>query len=282
MKQEQQFIAAANEGGIFFDGAIIANDQINRLHGIGHKAGSKNIAYRFNGIMGWIMDNKTGAFVKFSANGRTGFISAADLIAIEEMKQARLKGQAEIQQQVAQKARRIWKRAIYADTGNAYCLRKGISPHGTKTGDEGSLKGVLIIPLYNANNELVNLQFIQPDGTKRFLSGGQKKSCFFSIGDPTNTILIAEGFATGASLFEYFGQQTYIAFDAGNLEPVARIVKARYLNNKIIICGDNDESGKGQTAARATALSIGAKYMFPPTVGYDYNDYINAMLRARA
>ena len=39
--------------------------------------------------------------------------------------------------------------------------------------------------------------------------------------------------------------------------------------------GDNDTSGVGQKAAKEAALAIGADFLIPSTVGYDWNDQQN-------
>jgi putative DNA primase/helicase len=277
MSIENQFLQAALSAGIPLHGSIIADGSLHRCHIDGHKAGTKNGAYILHldhNPAGWAMDYKTGAIVNWRADGNPGRMSKADWQAIEAAKVERQKEQAEAHRQAALKARSIWQRAIYADIDNGYCYRKKIKPHGAKTGDSGSLKGVLIVPLHNADNELVNLQFIQPDGTKRFLSGGQKKGCFWALGEPTDTLLICEGYATGCSLFEHQGLYTVISFDAGNLINVAQVIRAKHPDAEIIICGDHDESGTGQTAARSAALAIGGKYLIPPTAGQDWNDIL--------
>lgn len=130
-------------------------------------------------------------------------------------------------------------------------------------------------PIYNESDQLVNLQFIDPQGNKkRFLSGGRKRGCFHIIGDITKRILICEGFATGASLYEDCNQRVVIAFDAGNLLPVAMNIKELSADSEIIICGDNDLSGIGQAKAREAALSIAGKVMIPLVPGQDWNDYL--------
>jgi putative DNA primase/helicase len=172
----------------------------------------------------------------------------------------------------AKKAVYIWSPAPYATAQQTYLIRKKIDPHGAKLGRGNSL----IIPLFNSDNELVNLQFISEDGDKRFLSGGQKKGCFFTLGEVTGKILIAEGFATGASLYEDSGHHTVIAFDAGNLIHVAQIIRAQNPDAEIIIAGDNDISGVGQKAARSAALAVNGKYIIPPTPGMDWNDYLTS------
>lgn len=67
--------------------------------------------------------------------------------------------------------------------------------------------GVLIIPMFNSNREFVNIQFIDADGNKRFLSGGRKKEYFAVIGEyeQGQPMLICEGCATGASLHDITG-----------------------------------------------------------------------------
>jgi len=232
---------------------------------------------------GWFQDFTTGLFEVWQMKRESPYTEQERedfRRQCERDRAAREQAAREDNQQAAAKARRIYKRAVFADAGNLYLHRKQIRPHGAKTGDSGSLKGVLIIPLFDEMLVLVNLQFIQPDGTKRFLSGGKKKCCFWWLGKKTLTVLIVEGFATAASLHEATGKQVFIAFDAGNLANVARIVRAKHPNAEIIIMGDNDENGTGQRYARAAALACGGKYQIPPTVGHDWNDEINAGARS--
>ncbi len=86
--------------------------------------------------------------------------------------------------------------------------------------------------------------------------------------------MICEGFATGASLYEDSGQRVVIAFDAGNLLPVAKNIRELNPDTEIIICGDNDISGVGQEKARKAALSIDGKILIPPLPGKDWNDVL--------
>ena len=66
-----------------------------------------------------------------------------------------------------------------------------------------------------------------------------------------------------------------MAFSAGNLKNVAIYVRSLHPMNSIIIMGDNDTSGVGQKAAKEAALAIGADFLIPSTVGYDWNDQQN-------
>ncbi len=109
-----------------------------------------------------------------------------------------------------------------------------------------------------------------------------KKGCFSVIGkvESSNIIQICEGFATGASLHQETGHFTVIGLDAGNLEPVASTIRKLYPSSQIIICGDNDESGVGQKAARAAALAVTGKYLIPSIVGQDWNDALTMAVTA--
>jgi len=235
-----------------------------------------------DGTGGWVMDYSTDLYVVWQAKRATPYTEAEKQAFAEQCRLER--EQREIDEKAAKataagKAERLMSRAICADAvyqDMTYLQRKQIKAHGAKTGDSGSLKGVLIIPLYNEKLQLVNVQFIAPDGTKRFLSGGQKKQCFWWLGKKSSTVLIAEGFATACSLNEVTNNQVFIAFDAGNLIHVARIVRAKNPDAEIIIAGDNDLSNVGQNAARLAALAINAKYIIPPVAGMDWNDYLSS------
>ncbi|POZ52986.1 toprim domain-containing protein [Methylovulum psychrotolerans] len=232
-----------------------------------------------DGRGGWFMDYSTGLFEVWQAERGQTYTEAEKQDFRERCERDRLAREQAVtegQQAAAFKADKIYKRAVSADAGNLYLHRKQVQPHGAKMGDSGSLRGVLIIPIYDESLALVNLQLIQPDGTKRFLCGGKKKNCFWWLGKKTAKVLIAEGFATAASLHEATGNQVFIAFDAGNLANVAKIVRAKNPDAEIIIMGDHDANGTGQQAARAAALACGGKYLIPPTVGQDWNDCVNA------
>lgn len=98
------------------------------------------------------------------------------------------------------------------------------------------------------------------------------------MGKKSDKILIAEGFATAATLHECTGLQCFVAFDAGNLTPVARVVRSKRPLADIVICGDSDISFKGQEAANNAALAVNGLVALPPKLGMDFNDYARAGL----
>jgi phage/plasmid primase-like uncharacterized protein len=109
--------------------------------------------------------------------------------------------------------------------------------------------------------DIHSLQFIGPDGGKRFLTGGRVTGCYFSIGNPKGAaaLCIAEGFATGATIHEATGYPVAVAFNAGNLGAVAKTLRGKFPALLLILCGDVDRSGTGQKAATEAAQSVGGR-----------------------
>lgn len=175
-----------------------------------------------------------------------------------------------------------------ASSGNAYLVKKGVPA----LGELRQVKdGRLALPVISASGEVVSLQYIDGDGNKRFLKGGQKKGCFFPIparsGKNDGPLLIAEGYATAASLHLATGYACLVAFDAGNLSPVAEMARSKYPSREIIVCADNDceteRGGKpynpGKEKAEEAARKAGCKIVLCPDIAghkADFNDVHSA------
>ena len=224
---------------------------------------------------GFFQDFKQGIKENWKLDGVFKSLTDAERKAfVIERQRQKAERQAEenvIHSAAANKAKSIWSNSapITDQAKHPYLVKKQIQPHGARL-----YKGALVIPIYDGARKPVNLQFIDADGNKRFLSGGKKKSCFAQIGKYVDgqPIVICEGWATGASLHEHTGHVVIVALDAGNLEPVAKVIRGLYPTAAIVIAGDNDISGVGQKAARAAALAVGGKYIIPATPGHDWND----------
>jgi putative DNA primase/helicase len=99
----------------------------------------------------------------------------------------------------------------------------------------------------------------------------------------TETICIAEGYATGASIHEATGYHAIVAFDAGNLLSVAEAIRAKHPAAKIILCADDDaetEGNPGLTAATRAAKAVRGLLAIPSfgkrdAVLTDFNDMAN-------
>ena len=157
---------------------------------------------------------------------------------------------------------------------HAYLARKGIAAHGVK--QDGDL---LLIPLRDTAGTLHSLQTITPDGDKRFK--GRMKGCYHAIGKPKGCIIVCEGFATGASIHEATGEAVAVAFNAGNLMPVATALHKAYPALVLLLAADDDhltEGNPGLSAAKSAALAVGGFVVVPqfpadrPRKATDFND----------
>jgi putative DNA primase/helicase len=151
----------------------------------------------------------------------------------------------------------VWNKALPVDpeAPHPYLAKKGVRSYGLRVTKDGRL----LIPVRDAAGTLHSLQFIGADGTKRFKTGGRKHGCYYAIGKPNGTLYIAEGYATGASIHEATRHAVAVAFDAGNLLPVAKALRAKLPDVKIILCADDDsctEGNPGLTKATEAARAV--------------------------
>lgn len=254
---------------------------IHRFHVPGDKSGSQNGWYVLyaDGIA-------SGAFGSWKAGTTATWCSRepADPHEAEQVRQriAEARAQREAQQrkhqqQAAEKARRWWRDARRADPDHAYLIAKGVRPHGLRQRDDE-----LLVPLYSGG-ELVNLQRIGTDGQKRFVYGGQVRGSYSTIGvySPDRPLCICEGWGTGATLHQDGGYTVACAMNAGNLQSVARALRAKYPAAELIIAGDDDrltDGNPGRTFANDAAAAAGALVTFPewppgaPDTLTDFND----------
>lgn len=144
---------------------------------------------------------------------------------------------------------------------------------------------VLLIPLVR-DGQLVNLQRIKPDGSKRFLFGGMVKGCYSPLGIITagQPLFIAEGWATAATIHADSGAAVAAGMNAGNLLPVGLRLKRQHPDAVLIVAGDDDrmtDGNPGKTAANNAAAALGCGLVLPPWSGAeplelsDFNDLAN-------
>ena len=186
----------------------------------------------------------------------------------------------------AQRAQAIWNEAAPATGQHPYLQKKGIGPHGLRVVharvDDGDM---LVVPV-TSDGTMTSLQFISRDGTKRFLRNGVVKGGSYMLGDLTKatTILICEGFATGASLHEATDLPVIVAFNAGNLVPVARALRETHSRLTLLVCADDDvatEGNPGLSNATEAAEAADGRLIVPdfgsdrPDGVTDFNDLAN-------
>lgn len=166
-----------------------------------------------------------------------------------------------VRAEAAARAVKIWSGAKPAMDDHPYLRAKGVHAFGLR-----ALRDQLMVPARDADGTLHTLQFIGPDGGKRFLTGGRIAGCYFAIGRPDDALLLAEGYATAATLYQATGRAVAVCFNCGNLLAVARALRAKFPRLRLLICADNDSGTPGNpglTAAHAAARAVGGLVAYP-------------------
>ncbi len=265
---EIEFAEHCRANGLDVDTPIM-DGQIHRVPLIG-KPGGKDGAYcgYLDGVpSGWSQNYVTGEKSKFVSSG-------VQLTEEEKAKQraehARKLQEREAKRQrdydiAANNAKRVLNNSFEADKNHAYLQEKGIKPYIAKQNNYGQL----VVPVQNIHGDIRGVQFIEENGSKKFLSGIEKKGNFALLSEEAKDVskaLVCEGFATGASLHEATKLPVVVAFDAGNLEEVSKALAEKYKGIEITVCADNDQykdNNIGLECAKKAALAVGGKLAVP-------------------
>jgi len=247
MPPQEEFARALEQFGLDLGGKEpIMDGHIHRVPIIDKSRGDLDGAYC--GFLderpaGWMQDFSAGEKHTWAASGHT---LTKEQLAVQRAEIARKREERqqaiiERQHSAARDAHAEWIGHDWATAENAYLQKKGVPPLGVRE----DLDANLMVPVLNAEGDLRGLQYISPEGQKRFQSGMEKNGNFHLIAEPgkdlsQGEILLAEGYATGASLHLATEKPVAVAFDAGNLEPVAIKLREKFPNAAITICADND------------------------------------------
>lgn len=274
----QQFLdfLTANDCEPFSTTDIIADDERRYYRLAQDKPGSKKGSYSLKidneFAVGWCYNHRLGE--KFSFTSKSSRKLSAEEKAAFKARIAAEKKKRDAEEQLAyieaaKEAERRWKAAKSADGNHPYLTRKQTGAHGLRQEGENLLISMSVA------KKIVSLQTIEPDGDKLFLTGGKKKGAYFSLAKKSeikDKIVIGEGFATCASIKEITGLPVICAFDAGNLEPVAKAMRLEYPSCQIVVAADNDIytkiNGKpyntGMIKAKAACIAVSNTVMAWP------------------
>lgn len=293
-------IAACENMGIRYQ-QFQPDDQFHPVDAIDGKPGNKagRIKLFADGQGGIVFNFKTGQQQPFFINSKQGErASTEELERIRREQQRRDREKLKAYDLAAHRAVEYLRPTQPASPDHPYLVRKRIKPHRARAGTwrrtiknqlgervEIAIENSLIIPMFNKDGKIRSLQAIFPEThpalnrDKDFLPGSQLFGLFFWFGPMTDEILIPEGFATAASLYEETGNRVYMAFTANNLMTVCRYIRGKLPDNEIIVCADNDANTSGNpglTKATEAAEAIGARVAVPPITG-DFNDFITSL-----
>ncbi len=249
---------------------LAPDGKLMRFRVRGDKPGSKN---------GWVVHHthpvhsgafgswKTGEAHTWREATTTPLTSAQQAEIQRQLAEVRRLRQAELQEVQAAaraKAEKLWGRARPATNDHPYLLRKRVNAYGLRR-----LNHMLLVPARDVHGTLQTIQFISADGSKRFLTGGRISGCYCAIGKPVDSLMVAEGYATGATLYAATGRAVAVCFSAGNMLAVARELRLKFPALRMIMCADNDltPGNPGVTAATKAAQAVGGVVAVPNFAG---------------
>lgn len=273
---EAEFRAALSAAGLTTAAPLVADGKLHRFKADGDHAENSWYVLHADGM-------SAGAFGCWKRGISETWCSrpAADLNPLEraelerkwrDAQERRDAEQRERTQSARKAAVKIWEASPPAPADHPYLVNKGVALPGLRiTGD------ALLVPLLDSQGILQSLQFINPDGTKRFLQNAPKRGLRFALGtlDSADRAYIAEGVATAASVHAATGLPVIAAMDAGNLDSVAQSVRQAFPALTLIFAADHDDpaaSNVGVAKATAAARRVNGLIVYPATPGTDFND----------
>lgn len=249
----------------------LVDGKVIRFRVLGDKSGSVNGWCVFHALpvpWGLVGSWKTGEQHHWKDETRTRYSRAERAEQQKQIEAARAARRAEqdrVQTSAKDRAAKLWGRAKPATDAHPYLTRKGVHAYGLR-----QLRQALVVPARSADGALHTLQFIDPEGGKRFLTGGRIGGCYCAIGQVRGCVLVCEGYATAATLYAATGEATAAAFSANNLHRVALALRVKFPQARIVICGDDDAStpgNPGRTAAVLAARAVGGLVALPSFEG---------------
>ena len=129
-------------------------------------------------------------------------------------------------------------------------------------------RGYFVLPLRDVAGKIWALQVITPSGKKMFMRNARKSGLFCALGEAANDrpLVLVEGFATGASVYEATKSPVWVCLDCHNLKVVADSARKAFPEAPIIMAADDDyatEGNPGVTCATEAAESVGG-YLWMP------------------
>ena len=243
-------------------GDLLEDDRIHRCATELHPK-KRNGSYRTDGRRGWAKNWETGETVTWFEGSQERRLTPP--VPLPSLAQRRAEEEARATWAAGVAKKRIAGATL--DT-HPYLARKGFPKL------KGLVAEALLLVPARIGNEVVSLQEIAADGTKKNLAGGRMSGASFSIGSGRLEIL-CEGYATGLSIKSaldglHVPSRVTCCFSAANVAVLAG--RRPYA----LIVADNDKPvsqfdglGTGEYYARRAALP----WCMPPAVGTDANDY---------
>ena len=237
----EEFGEAIRLAGLKISGAPEMDGKLYRVQVDGDTGQQRSGAY-----VGHLDGHPAGYIQNFKTGLQQNWKSGAPMQALGAQDRARLTAEAAqkshdraIQRESAAQAAALtavaaWDAAEAAPADHPYLLAKQIEPGELRVGAAGqtipyvdkngvprqaNLEGRLIVPLRDIDGRLMNIQTIDPDGTKSFHKDGRVEGMHTIVrGElgPDSPVIIAEGYATARTISQATSLPVIAAFNAGN------------------------------------------------------------------
>lgn len=190
---------------------------------------------------------------------------------LQEAKERHDKAKKQRHKEMAEKVKG-WFESYTSVLEHEYLTNKKVKNYGLK-----QYQDLLVCPVYSTRGDIRSLQYISKNGEKRFAKNSEIKGNIFLVGADINDIpkldkiILAEGYATCASIFEATQIPVACVFSANFVMAVA--LQIRELSGaRIIVALDNDESGVGEKKAQECVQVVPNSCVRLPSERGDYND----------
>ncbi|MBR0186512.1 MAG: AAA family ATPase [Synergistaceae bacterium] len=281
--------------------ALILDGHIHRYNVIGDKGRDENgsgayCIFTDNWPAGWIHNWRTGIHETWTFDRNR--LDEAGKSYFDDEKYKELLKKAKIQQerfseelrskqaQASDNARSMFSALPPAPEDFPYLIKKNVPCYGLRYRRDFNQ---IAVPLRNINGDIQSIQWIDADGGKKFFEGAPTTGAFWCIGldtlkpnDNNSVILVGEGYATMATVYELTGLPCVAAMTCRNLLNVGNVLHNKFKNVKIIFIADNDHNTDGNPgitcASEADRAISNAGIVFPhfsnAQSGTDWNDFL--------
>ena len=260
----KEFGQALRDHGLLVETDPIMDGTWCRVQVEGDRKDQKDGSYKgfIDGVpSGLIMNYKTGNKAhKWVSTGNE--LTESQLIELKReagiRAQKQFEAMVEKHRETGKRAYGMWAHGVEANQEHPYLQKKQIGADGMKMIES---KQTLMVPMHHIKGHIWSVQFIDEEGNKRFMKEGRKQGLFHKFGDPDQDkqLYIAEGVATAATIHHATGKPVLVAFDSGNLLPVAEAEKEKGLtdfNDLAVERGPDSLAGAIKRALRATSSAI--------------------------
>lgn len=266
---EEEFLNSIKSAGVL-ENTVIADGQKHRIAVDGDKGKEQSGFYvlHSDGVAnGYFMNNRTGEEIKWSSKEHS--MTPEEKAEMKALYNAKKAEREQADKMLTEKA----EKAIYAKFMNketvsehTYLSNKMIEPTSNIYAGQDS---TITIPLFNIDGRLKSAQYIDENGEKRFAKNTNKVGAFHIVDGSVSdlkyakSVVIAEGYATAASINEALNNKdvkVIAAMSANNIEHTVKAITDKYPDMNIVIAADNDLINKVGNIGLNAANAVQNKY----------------------